>query len=465
MPPKDLDTGAAYLHAGAERLQSNGALSGEEQGTLLSIAAQGERREPDNPFWPLAAFVFHEGRGTEARLAFRRASGCIRYYDHQRPQIERDLRRVSQGDRVRAWAYAAVADDRSSAMVRQIHDIALRVFRGERSERKRIDFAYEAIRNGALIRDGSERLDLGMIGIDLIERATYPPDLAAPGKGSFARRLWIAKTTLTATLRAEGRARAASFCDEQFRKNDSWQAFRDVVDTQERLHVYSIMAVLVDAIPGALLVAALLGGLIWLFSRRIAAVASKSDRFRGWELGAYCFTILVAGSALGYPTIALAAGACTLVPALGPERPRRYDGGILGPLHVLVVGLLVIGLGGSDLARRRGAQSSGTGLAPRGSRWRLARCVRSMDGSGLGRFRGVGACAARLVARAPLSDPRRRRAHLPRPGARPRERGARACDRPPRPSLSRLIAGSAIPSPRSWKTSRNAYSPDGLARD
>lgn len=339
-PPTDLDSGAAYLHAGAERMQSGRPLAADEVRTLLQIADQGGRREPDNPFWPLAEFVFRNGRGPEARAAFRRASRERRYFDHQRAQIENDLRRVARGASPQAWTYAAVAADRSSAMVWQIRDLALRTLRSIPKGPERTEFTFEAISNGALVRDGSERLGLGLVGIDLIENSTYP----TAGKGSFVRRLWIAKTSFTGALRAEGRGADAAFCDAQFRKDDSWEAFRDVEDPDGRLQTLSTVAVVVDAAPGALLVAALAGGLVWLFSKRLTAIADISDRFRGWGLAACCFTLLVIGALLGYPTIALAAGACALVPALGPSRTRPYDRGPLGPLHVLIVGFLALSL-------------------------------------------------------------------------------------------------------------------------
>ena len=341
--PTDLDSGAAYLHAGAERLRTGGALRLDERRTLVEIAEEGGRHEPDDPFWPLAEFVFRGGQGSEARAAFRRASRGRRYFDHQRAQIEGDLRRVARGSPPQAWAYAAVAPDRSAAMVRSIREIALRTLRAARDERERTELAFETIANGAMIRDGGERLELGFVGIDLIEAATYPPN--AVGKGSFARRLWIAKTTLTATLRAEGRGGDAAFCDAQFRKDDSWQAFRDVEDPEGRLQTLSIAAVVVDAAPGALLVLAFAGALVGLFFRRIASVAGEVDRFRGWGLAACAFGLLLAGTLLGYPILALAAAACALVPAFNPARTRRYDGGPLGPLHVLIVGLMASGVG------------------------------------------------------------------------------------------------------------------------
>ena len=56
--PTDLDSAAAYLHAGSDRLAEGRALTSEERRTLLDLASEGGVREPDNPFWSLAAAVF-----------------------------------------------------------------------------------------------------------------------------------------------------------------------------------------------------------------------------------------------------------------------------------------------------------------------------------------------------------------------------------------------------------------------
>ena len=228
-------------------------------------------------------------------------------------------------------------------MVEAIRDTALRALRGVRNGPERTELAFETITIGAMVRDGSERLGLGFVGIDMIEGATYPSSAV---KGSLIRRLWIAKTTLTGALRAEGRGADALFCDAQFRKDDSWQAFRDVEDPEGRLRALSIGAAFVDAAPGALLAVAIAGGFVCLFARRLDHLASRSNRFRGWELALCCFALLVTGTLLGYPAIAFMAGTCALVPSIGPSRFRAYDQEPLGPLHVLVVAIMVLAIGG-----------------------------------------------------------------------------------------------------------------------
>lgn len=347
--PRDLDSGASYLHEGAERLQSGGVLSGDERRTLLNIARLGEARESDNPFWPLSIAVFRHGDDRASRAAWRRASRCHRYFDHQRAFLADDLRRIAQGGAVQAWMFAAVAPTRSAAMILQIETIAPRLLRSARTEDERMEIAVETIRNGAMIRDGSERLSLGREGIAMIERATYPPNLIRPGKGSSTLRLWIAKTALTRDLRASGRAADAAYCDRQFRKNDASLAFADVANPDGRFNALAMTAIFADTAPGALLVLASMGVLIWLFGKRTEALARNNSRFQGSGLTACAFTLLSGGLACGYPTIGITAGLCALIPAIGPERPRRFDGKSLGPLHELIVACLALALGTSIL--------------------------------------------------------------------------------------------------------------------
>ena len=337
---------------------------------MLAIAAQGEAREPDNPFWPMAAFYFGGGEGRAALDAWRRASRCKRFYDHQRGDLLRDRDRIVAhvGD-AQGWIYAAIAPQRSSAMIEGIRKTALRTLRRIEPESKHTEFAFETIRNGALIRDGAERLALGQAGIDMIEVATYPSRMVDPARGSKILRLYVAKTTFTRRLRDGHRPADARFCDTQFRTNDSWQAFRDITDPDARFNALAIGAVQADTLPGALLATSMAGGVIWAFGRRLGRLSRIDSRFRGSGLTACSLGLLVTGILLGYPWVGLAAGGCALVPGLHPERSRRFDGGSLGPLHVLIVGCLALAFV--------------VGLT-------LAAVARSLPGTLLGRLDGLG---------------------------------------------------------------------------
>lgn len=336
--PKDVVSGAAFLHAGAERALRGPTLRSAEVGSLLAITAAGARQEPDNAFWPMAQFVFRSGIGKEALRAWATASRCRVYNDHQSKTLEQDrIRIASVAGGVQAWIYAAIAPQRSEALAIVVVRNAQRAMKRSKS----IDLAYQTIRNGAMLRDGSRRLALGVHGISLIEGATYPPEV----QGDVSpRRIWVAKTDLTGKLRRAGRVAEATYCDRQFRINDSWQAFRDVEDPAGRLLNLSVAASVVDALPGGLLVAAAAGGLLWLFSLRVTQVAEFTDRFRGPGLTACSLALLVVAAGLGYPGVGLATGICALVPALAPSHPRRYDGTSLGPLHAFSVGMIVLAL-------------------------------------------------------------------------------------------------------------------------
>ena len=336
-PPNDLDTAAEFLHRGAERLEADRRLSNREIGTLLTLARRGEIAEPDNPFWPMSTFVFHDGKGEIARKAWGRASRCKRYNDHQRHRIlsDVDLIAAKVGD-TQGWMYAAVAPLRSDAILQRIRKNALAALRGFQKPLERLDFAYETIRNGAMIRDGSERLDLGRIGIAIIEAAPYPPNAIPGGKSPIAR-LYIAKTSLTAELRKRGRVAEAAFCDRQFRTNDSWAAFTSVERPERRFQALALASVYAATLPGGLTAVALAGGALWIIGLRLGVLAHHSHVYRGPGVAATSLALLIAGFTLGYLPIGLAAGLCALVPAFSPERPKRYSGQSLGPLHVLVV--------------------------------------------------------------------------------------------------------------------------------
>ena len=347
--PTDLDTAAAYLHAGAERIEAKRPLAPNELKTLLVLARRGETAEPDNPFWPIAQFALEGGEGRLALQAWGRASRCKRYNDHQRRAVIADVGRIAErvGD-TQAWMYAAVASRRSDALLQRVRKDALQVVRLLRSTDARVEFAYETIRNGAMIRDGSETLDLGRIGIAMIEAAPYPPDAIPAGKSPIAR-LYIAKTGLTAELRKRGRAADAAYCDRQFRINDSWAAFASVERPDRRFQALALAAILAATLPGALIATSILGSVIWIFGTRIGKLAEQSHRYNGSGLAATSLTLLIVAAFFGSLPVGLAAGACALVPAFSPNRPKRYAGDSLGPLHVLVVATMAFLLIGATV--------------------------------------------------------------------------------------------------------------------
>ena len=296
--------------------------------------------EPENAFWPQARFLF--GFGQTARSAWTAASRCKKFDDHQTEALDRDRGHVAAyvgGGQ--AWTYGSVVPRRSEAMARNVVYAAARDLRNLEEGPSHDRLACENIRNGALLRDGSRELRLGQYGIDLIEGATYPSRFPAERS---PRRLWSAKTKLTARLRASGQKEEAVFCEAQFRINDGWQAFRSVQDTEGRFGTLLLLSVLAGTLPGGFLVAALAGAFVGLFGRRIARVAKVRDRFRGPGLTAFSLTLLVSGFGLGYPLVGFAAALACLIPALGPERPRAFDGSPLGPLHAFVVGSMALSL-------------------------------------------------------------------------------------------------------------------------
>ena len=351
--PTDRASGAAYLHEGAERIAEGSALAQAERTALVKIAVRGANTEVDNAFWPLARSVFESGAA--ARRSWRTASGRLRYDDYQNEALTEIIVRAArevQGAQVigdaPAWIYAAVSPRRSLAMGAALKSEAFRTLESLDSPRAHDEYALQTIHNGATLRNYSRQYRLAAYGMAMIEGATYPSgtiiDDPATGLNGSPRRLVLAKGELTRKLRESGRGNEARFCDRQFQVNDSWQAFQDVRDPVGRFQALALAAVFVAALPGGFLATALVGGAVWLFARRTAAVAHVRSRFHGSGLAATSFALLGGGILLGYPWVGLTAGACALVPALGPERPKRFGDAPLGPLHGFLVGVVTLTL-------------------------------------------------------------------------------------------------------------------------
>ena len=290
-------------------------------------------------------------QGDAALAAWRVASRRSAYNDYQTEALQAAFVRAagSVGDS-QAWIYAALAPRRSLAMGAAIRRFAFRAL--ERLPASAHDeFALQTIHNGASLREGSRQYRLAAYGMAMIEAATYPSGAAIEGPAAVAdprsggiRRLYINKGRLTSSLTDAGRREEARFCADQFRRNDSWAAFQGALDPEGRFATLAIAAALVAALPGALLVASLAGGLVWIFGLRVAVVAEARSRFRGDGLAAGALGLAAAGMALGTPWVGLAAGACALVPAFGPDRPKRFGGVPLGPLHSFLVGTISFAL-------------------------------------------------------------------------------------------------------------------------
>jgi len=349
--PTDRPSGAAYLHEGAERLVEGSPLTQTERKALVEIAERGADTEVDNAFWPLARSVFETGAA--ARGSWRTASRRLRYDDYQNEALTEMMVRAArqvQGARTigdaPAWIYAAAAPRRSLAMGAALKSEAFRTLETLDSPRVRDEYALQTIHNGATLRNYSRQYRLAAYGMAIVEGATYPPgaviDDPATGLNGSPRRLVLAKGELTRKLRESGRGSEARFCDRQFQVNDSWQAFQEVRDPAGRFQALALAAVFVAALPGGFLVTALVGGLVWMFGRRTTAVAYVRSRFHGSGLAATSFALLGGGVFLGYPWVGLTAAACALVPALGPERPKRFGDATLGPLHGFLVGVVTL---------------------------------------------------------------------------------------------------------------------------
>lgn len=341
-PPSDLKSAAAFLVVGAERVLAGPALKPNERATLLALAQRGRQNDPDNAFWSQAEFVFRDGAGPSATSAWRAGGAARLYNDYQNTPLVQDRDRVAGwvGD-VQAWIFSAIRGRRSPAMAQASALVVRRMMRRSPD----LNVRFWTIQNGALLRDGGRSLEIGRYGMEMIERAPLPPDLAAV---STPKRVWVAKTELTARLRRAGRAADAAYCDRQFRINDSYQALRDLDKPTDRFRALSISAAMVASAPGGLLIAALAGLAVWIFGLRVENVAEQREKFRGPGLTACSLTLLTVGAALGYPVAALSAAACALVPAIGTDRPRPYTGQLLGPLYEFTVGslclLLVVGV-------------------------------------------------------------------------------------------------------------------------
>jgi hypothetical protein len=360
--PTNRDESALWLRLAAERLMTGETLSKNEAKSIERIATRASELEPDNAFWRqvAAAMFWIQGLPEESKRWWLRASNCLYWNDYQRPYL--DDRRNTLADLAvgaSGWQIAYLYQQRSNAVPLLIQFTTIKMLQTTTLESENdLRFRYATMRNGALLRDGARSVFGARIGIEIVEKASHPPDLA---RDATYRRLYAARIAFrntAAKLRLEDEAKRI---DEEFRNNDGWSAlmFRNEADALPKQ--FARYSVLLTSLPGSLLLAGVLGITFWgIGSVWRSRISPETQVHLGVSI---LLGLGVAGAALAWlenvPT-AVAAFLSVSFVAVSPKLARKQLPPTLGPLFftmclvfsIVIASCCALAIGGQTLASR-----------------------------------------------------------------------------------------------------------------
>ncbi len=340
--PTTLDDFALWMDAGARRLVDRKPTSLSDWLNLTRAAHSASELEPDNAFWPQMEAVFSlagKDRPTALKAWFL-AARRQRWDDRQSIRLAKLRNRLYEAYGSASWASCVTYPNRSIAPTLAIETFARDTIRQSKiSQPDGLRLRFATLVNGQLMRDNARSIALGNHAVAIIEMASYPPDLSTVNS---PRKLLLARAELYNALETRGLSLQAQVADRTFRDNDGWLSFPSEEEARGRFRVLAVESMVANGLVGGAMVAALLGGVIWL----IGSISSRNERLlqTPWcaVFGVASALILYAATQSLLGSVALAASFAFL--GFSPRHERSHPSLDLGPLHgflLLVLGALL----------------------------------------------------------------------------------------------------------------------------
>ncbi|HVL39152.1 MAG TPA: hypothetical protein VM328_07155 [Fimbriimonadaceae bacterium] len=230
---------------------------------LVAVASQAGRDDPDNAFWPLMEAVFQRELGATAQAdrAWLRASRMARFNDLQSSRLLAVRQEIAEEQGAsQGWQYAAAHAQRSVACAHVLQACARWVLARASQNPTGLELRYATVMNGKLIRDGGRSLAVSLIGIEIMEAASYPADFGPEGS---QKRLLLARYGLINALNERGMEAEAKRADTAYRNSDAWIAFAMDDEPDQWLGWLRVGALAASSAPGMLLLLGVVGSVLW----------------------------------------------------------------------------------------------------------------------------------------------------------------------------------------------------------
>lgn len=326
---------SAWLHVGAERLQSSVAITHQQLKGLVDLARRYGVSEPDNAFWPMSEAVFeHElGHSEAATDAWVAASKRPGYDDFQTKRLSRIVSQLAQGGSPQGWQYAVAYRLRSYAMAQRIEAFAkFLVSHLGRQTKLDLSLRLATMLNGNLLRDGSRNLQIMESGVSVVELASHPMELK---NEASIRRLLLAHFEFKEALNRIGQPEDAQRIEASYNENDGWSALTRREDPEKFASSIALQCGVWPTLPGSLLASAMLGGTLWGIGYLLRKIEPVAGLVIALSIGAIA-SIMV--WALTHFVLAVAAVILSsLFLLLSPKKVRQRPPDDFGPLLWVVV--------------------------------------------------------------------------------------------------------------------------------
>lgn len=371
-----LNESAAWVETWAQKIARRRSVSTEDLLKVLTVARRAAEKEPENAYWWQSVAVLESARGNAkaAEAAWKQGAKQSLWNDYQYSRLE--ARRHLADPLGHGWSYALAYGQYDLSVLERIQGYARSLIRTAPLETsdgltRRVD----TLKNGQLIRNRARAVAVGEYGVEIIELAAYPPDLAPINNPS---KLILARMYFHDQLRARKRDLDASIVDACYRANDGWTAFASSDVALQNATSLGMALLVSTCFAGGMLWAAIVGLFLW----GVGWLTSRSESgARVWR-SPWCILIgLILGGAVGLGAGSIPAGLGVLgaFAFLAWQPPKvRYSGElVLGPLYgflVMVFGVLTtiaaaaLAIGSSrvgwSLAYRLGAPDEYYGFPP-----------------------------------------------------------------------------------------------------
>ncbi len=340
--PTNLFGASLWLQVAAERVGAGPKLTDAEVSNVVDIAKAAEAKEPSNAYWFQMDAVLNDlaGKSKESMDAWRRGARCTAWNDFQTRRLLQARDRIAKNSgSPQAWQLGYVYFARSDAAARLIERYAQTVLENTTTETQDgIQTRFATLRNGALLRNGSQSMTVGLRGADIVELSTYPSKMT---KTPSPKRLWVAETKFISDLQKDGLANESRLAQDAFKANDAWRAMTQRVSYEENVRTLSVASLATSAAPGIILGIAAMGFAIWFLGWAVDRFAGMSTKF---GIVPALISSLVVGMIVyfitAYPIAAISTALCFLFIVVGPKHGRTTKVVDLGPLFTFCIVIL-----------------------------------------------------------------------------------------------------------------------------
>lgn len=346
--PRSVAEAGLWMQLGCERLASGRPLSKAELRSLVSLAGyvstwDTEPSQRENAFWPQMAAVFKAQLGDDAgaRKSWEQASRDLWWKDYQSVRLLDTADQLRNPDGPMAWHLAALYYQRQFAVGPALLSYARKALEGTGIDKPQdIQFRFESLTNAHLMAEGAQSIRVLKYAGSIADMS-YEPSSEFPITDKANKEK--ARGFFLKNLVGMGYPDEATAAKGFFNEIDTRPVLTLAGQPEETAAAWSAFSILTSNLPGALLIVAVIGGLLWSGGMVVSRYANDHRTF-AWP------PALVFGGVLGVgvfsltflPLAAIVALLSSLLLVFTPKNERSKFPSDLGPFFNWMVTILAI---------------------------------------------------------------------------------------------------------------------------